>query len=116
NQPPYVKMTEVLGPSEAMLFIEEADPRSYNNGTWVINVNPGAGWVDPFAIFHGHVSTIGFVDGHAELHNWVDQGTIKAATDSANGISSFYWSGGTANNPDFRWVYQRYKHTKWTPL
>ena len=116
SQPPYTKMTSVNSPSEAMIFIEEADPRGYNNGTWVINVKPGPGWVDPFAIFHGTVSTIGFADGHAELHSWGDEGTIKAATDSANGINSFYWSGGNASNPDFQWVYQRYKHTKWTPL
>jgi prepilin-type processing-associated H-X9-DG protein len=115
-QPPYKKMTSVLAPTEAMIFIEEADPRDYNNGTWVINVNPSPGWVDPFAVFHGNVSTIGFADGHAELHAWGDEATIKAATDSANGTQSFYWQGGNASNPDFQWVYQRYKHVKWAPL
>ena len=115
-QPPYKKLSEVPSASEAMLFLEEADPRGFNRGTWVINVAPSPGWVDPFAVFHGNVSTIGFADGHAENHSWVEPTTIKAAKDSANGISSFYWSGGTAENRDFVWVYQRYKHMKWEPL
>src|SRR3954471_3349504 len=41
-------------PSGTAVFIEEADSRSYNNGTWVMNMT---GWVDTFAIFHGNWST-----------------------------------------------------------
>ena len=115
-QTPYKKMTAVLGPTEAMVFLEEADPRNYNLGTWVIDVDPGAGWVDPFAIFHGSTSTLGFADGHAEAHKWLESTTLKAATASANGTSSFNWSGGNNKNRDFQWVYQRYKHAKWAPL
>lgn len=115
-QPVYTKMTAVHNPAEAMVFIEEADPRNYNLGTWVINVAPQPGWVDPFAVFHGKVSTLSFADGHAESHSWIEASTIKAARDSSNGIQSFYWSGGNNRNRDFQWVYQRYKHTKWAPL
>jgi prepilin-type processing-associated H-X9-DG protein len=74
------------------------------------------GWIDPFAIFHGNVSTIGFADGHAELHKWVEATTIKAATDSANGRQAFNWAGGGSKNRDFRWVYDRYKHLAWKAL
>ena len=116
DQPPYTKMSTVIGAAEAMIFLEEADPRGYNLGTWVIDVKPSPGWVDPFAIFHGDVSTIAFADGHAESHTWRDKNVIKAARDSSKGINSFYWAGGNANNGDFRWIYQRYKHQKWTPL
>jgi prepilin-type N-terminal cleavage/methylation domain-containing protein/prepilin-type processing-associated H-X9-DG protein len=112
----YTKLTTVRSASEAMVFIEESDPRDFNRGTWVIDVDPSPGWVDPFAIFHGRTSTFAFADGHAETHSWVVPSTIKAATDSANGISSFYWAGGNNKNVDFQWVYQRYKHQKWAPL
>jgi len=115
-QPPYDKLVQIEAPSEAMFFLEESDPRGRNLGTWVIDVKPSAGWVDPFAIFHGHNSTISFADGHAESHAWKDAGVIKAATMSAHGVSSFNWAGGNAKNPDFQWVYQRYKHKKWAPL
>jgi prepilin-type N-terminal cleavage/methylation domain-containing protein/prepilin-type processing-associated H-X9-DG protein len=115
-QPWFTKLTAVMDPAEAMVFIEEADPRGYNNGTWVINVHPSPGWVDPFAIFHGDVSSFSFADGHAEMRKWVEGSTIKAATDSARGVQSFYWSGGNRNNRDFQWVYQRYKHQNWETL
>ena len=116
NQPPYVKLSSVKAAADAMSFLEEADPRGNNKGTWVIDVKPAPGWVDPFAIFHGNVSTIAFADGHAEGHTWRDPKVIKAAKDSSAGISSFYWAGGNANNVDFQWIYQRYKHQKWSPL
>jgi len=116
-QTPYRKLTTVLDPAEAMIFIEESDPRGNNLGTWVIDVQPSPGWVDPFAIFHGVVSTLAFADGHAELHRWLVPTTIRAARDAANGNSSiFNWAGGNAKNVDFQWVHRRYKHTKYAPL
>jgi prepilin-type N-terminal cleavage/methylation domain-containing protein len=111
----FTKLSGILQPSESFVFVEEADPRSYNNGTWVINVNP-SGWVDPFAIFHGNWSTFSFADNHAEGHKWIDGATIKAARDSANGINSFYWVGAGLKNPDFLWVYDRYRYLNWQPL
>jgi prepilin-type N-terminal cleavage/methylation domain-containing protein/prepilin-type processing-associated H-X9-DG protein len=115
-QPVFEKIDNVITPSEAMAFLEEADPRGFNRGTWVIDVAPSPGWVDPFAVFHGDTSTISFADGHAETKRWLEPSTVKAATDSANGIASFSWAGGNNRNRDFRWVYQRYKHRKWAPL
>ncbi len=115
-QPFYEKLSTVESASEAMVFLEEADPRGNNKGTWVIDVKPAPGWVDPFAIFHGNVSTISFADAHAESHTWREAGVIKAAKSSSEGKESFYWAGGNTKNPDFQWIYQRYKHKKWTPL
>jgi len=115
-QPPYEKLSTVESTSEAMMYVEESDPRGNNKGTWVIDVKPAPGWVDPFAVFHGNVSTISFADGHAESHTWRDAGVLKAAKDSSAGKESFYWAGGNIKNPDFNWIYQRYKHRKWAPL
>jgi len=113
GQKPYKKFGSVRLPSNAMVFIEEADPRGYNNGTWVMD---NTGWVDPFAIFHGTVSTFSFADGHAESHKWTDAQTIKAARDSANGQSSFYWPGGVKSNRDFAWAWEHYLFEDWKPL
>jgi prepilin-type N-terminal cleavage/methylation domain-containing protein/prepilin-type processing-associated H-X9-DG protein len=112
---PFRKESHINEPAMSMMFVEEADPRSYNNGTWVIDVQP-PGWVDPFAVFHGNWSTFGFADGHAEGRKWTDANTLRAARDSANGRSSFFWQGGNSRNPDFVWVYERYKHPRWVPL
>ena len=113
GQVPYTRMAAVTAPSLTAAFVEEADPRGYNNGTWVME---SGGWVDPFAIFHGSVSTISFVDGHAEGHKWLDANTIKAARDSSNGIFSFFWAGGNKSNPDFAWMWEKYRFQTWRPL
>jgi prepilin-type processing-associated H-X9-DG protein len=115
NIRPFLKEADIAEPSNSMVFVEEADPRDYNNGTWVIDVSP-PGWVDPFAVFHGDVSTFAFADGHSETKRWVDGNTIKAARDSSAGRSSFFWTGGNGKNVDFRWVYDRYRHMGWKPL
>jgi hypothetical protein len=116
TQKAFLKDTQILTPTMAMVFIEEADSRDYNRGTWAFNNSP-PGWVDPFAVFHGEVSSISFADGHSESHKWLESTTIKAARDSANGIDSFYWSAGNAlANRDLRWVYDRYRHLAWKPL
>jgi len=49
-------------------------------------------------------------------HRWIEARTIKAAKDSAVGISSFNWAGGGPNNPDFRWVWNNYRHRNWKEL
>jgi prepilin-type N-terminal cleavage/methylation domain-containing protein/prepilin-type processing-associated H-X9-DG protein len=113
GQKPYLKFSAVRPPNMAMVFLEEADPRGYNNGTWVMD---NTGWVDPFAIFHGTVSTFSFADGHVESHKWNDPQTIKAARDSANGQSSFYWPGGVKSNRDFFWAWDHYRFADWAPL
>jgi prepilin-type N-terminal cleavage/methylation domain-containing protein/prepilin-type processing-associated H-X9-DG protein len=117
-QQPYEKLASVPHQSEAMVFVEEGSGYDvgYNRGAWWLFWKPNPGWVDALAAFHGDVSTFSFADGHAETHKWLDPGVIQAARDGAAGRSSFYWSGGNASNPDFRWVRQRYKFRQWTPL
>ena len=119
GQVPFFKDSQIITPTLTMVFLEEADPRSYNLGTWAMDtglLGASLGWVDPFAVFHGNNSSFSFSDGHAESHKWIEASTIKAARDSANGVSSFFWSGGNGSNRDFRWVYDRYRHQAWKPL
>ncbi|MBI4326801.1 MAG: prepilin-type N-terminal cleavage/methylation domain-containing protein [Chloroflexi bacterium] len=111
----FTKMSQIPQPANSFLFIEEADSRDYNVGTWVFNTSP-PGWVDVFAIFHGAWSTFGYSDGHAAGHKWTDAKTIKAAQDAATGRNSLYWQGGDKNNPDFVWVWNGYRHPNWQPL
>lgn len=114
---PYKKASSVHEPANSLVFVEETDPRGYNIGTWAIWVTPPR-WVDPFAIFHGNWSTFSFVDGHAEGHRWKDARLIEAAKKAgetgANNI--FDWPGGGPQNPDFRWVYERFRFVNWKPL
>ena len=72
--------------------------------------------VDPFAIFHGKISSISYADGHPEAHSWVRQSSSNRYR-FGEWEGEFLLGGGNANNRDFAWVYQRaYKHRNWTSL
>ncbi|MBN1817577.1 MAG: prepilin-type N-terminal cleavage/methylation domain-containing protein [Sedimentisphaerales bacterium] len=77
---PHVNMATLKSPGSKYVFVEEADGRGDNAGSWVIHPK-SRGWVDPFAIWHNERSTLGFGDGHAEKHDWVDQSTIDMSED-----------------------------------
>jgi len=111
--PSILKLSDVPEPTLAMAFMEEADSRDYNLGTWVINATTH-GWVDPVAIFHGGSSTIGFADGHAESHKWLEPTTVQAAAAAQSGTDTpFYWAKKTPVDRDFVWIEPRYKYKGW---
>ena len=120
NQIPYVLLSAVTPPSLAFVFVEEADPRGYNEGTWVVNRSTGAadsGWVDNFAIFHGVVSTFAFADGHVVGHAWKNPKLIAAEQEVAQGnFSGYYAPGGDPNDPDYAWIWFGYRFENWLPL
>ncbi|MCK5128174.1 MAG: type II secretion system protein [candidate division Zixibacteria bacterium] len=68
--------SQIRQPSSKYVFVEEMDGRGCNAGSWVINPK-SKGWVDPMGIWHGDSSTLGFADGHAELHKWREDSTVK---------------------------------------
>ncbi|MEN9574405.1 MAG: hypothetical protein RL514_2260 [Verrucomicrobiota bacterium] len=118
SQTAFLRMVEVNEPSGSLVFLEESDPRGYNWGTWVMNCQPDAvSWVDPFAVYHAAASSLGFADGHAEMHRWQDAGVIAAATASGNGTPSFGWGLGPSgtNNVDLVWMHRHYRHRGWLP-
>ncbi|HJO10310.1 MAG TPA: prepilin-type N-terminal cleavage/methylation domain-containing protein [Verrucomicrobiota bacterium] len=114
SQPYFTKVNEIRQPAMSMVFVEEQDQRSENKGTWVINVPTG--WVDPFAVAHGNDSSFSFADGHSENHKFTDPQTLKNSKAQSEGKGQFYWQGGTAKNPDFRWVHRHYRHKKYKPI
>jgi len=77
---------EITSPGTRYVFVESAEERNWNmsgwfslgapewtgNGTW--------GWWGPMAVNHGDSSTLGFVDGHAELRKWRDNYTRERVT------------------------------------
>ncbi len=121
EQLPYVKLTDVTPPSLAFVFIEEADPRGYNEGTWVCDRSTSggdSGWVDNFAIFHGIVTTFGFADGHVIDRAWQNRQLITYAQQIGEGIlgQTFYAPGGETTDPDYVWVWNGYRLKNWLPL
>ena len=45
------RYSEIHEPATKYVFVEEADPRGWNQGSWVLNPRGGT-WVDPLAIWH----------------------------------------------------------------
>jgi prepilin-type N-terminal cleavage/methylation domain-containing protein len=71
------RYSQILQPALKYVFVEEADPRGTNKGSWVLNAKTKT-WVDPLAIWHSRArSSLGYADGHAETRCWLDSSTIE---------------------------------------
>jgi prepilin-type N-terminal cleavage/methylation domain-containing protein/prepilin-type processing-associated H-X9-DG protein len=67
--------TQIKHPTTKYVFVEEMDTRGLNMGSWQMNPKNRT-WTDPLAMWHNKKSTIGFADGHAEMHTWEDKSFI----------------------------------------
>jgi prepilin-type N-terminal cleavage/methylation domain-containing protein/prepilin-type processing-associated H-X9-DG protein len=109
----YTRMALMLSPSQTFTFLEQADQRGYNIGTWVIQWNVVAGsfgWNDPVAMYHGNVSTCAFADGHAEHHKWSDPIIIQAGNLAASGRDgTALMARGPYSGPDWQYVHDHYR-------
>jgi len=84
---PHTKYSTIKKPAQKMVFVAEAGDREWNKGSWVLHPK-SKGWVDPFAIWHTKSrSTLGYADGHAEMHRWKSKGLVD-------------WCASVWNNPD----------------
>jgi len=71
------KYTDLKKPAQTYIFVEEIDPRGFNIGSWQMNPSKTSPtWVDPVAMWHNKQSTLGYADGHAEMHRWMDPSFI----------------------------------------
>ncbi len=110
---PVKKQTGIVQPARMYVFVEEADSRGYNRGTWVMNI-VSRNWVDPMAIFHNVKGTLGFADGHAELHKWLEKSTVDAGRAAAEGKDTpFYWQKLTPRDRDYEYMEQGYLYEGW---
>lgn len=71
------KISEIRNPLSKVVFVEEQGAE-FNWNNWALLLEDYR-WTDPLAIWHNKQSTLGFADGHAEVHRWVDVRTIEMA-------------------------------------
>lgn len=115
----YTKLSSVTASSMTFAFMETADWRGFNDGTW-LEYWSGAGtssqgiaqWYDPPAMYHGDVSTVAFCDGHAESHKWTDASIVAAGKRAASGVPTATFSG-PGSGMDYDYVYQHYRYPGW---
>jgi prepilin-type N-terminal cleavage/methylation domain-containing protein/prepilin-type processing-associated H-X9-DG protein len=109
-----LKLASVPNPATGFVFVEEADSRTYNLGTWAFNPGPTAAacnWVDTPACFHLNASTFNFADGHVELHTWLEPTTIAAGWAASRGQQNpFYWTRHQPVDRDINWVIPRFQY------
>jgi prepilin-type N-terminal cleavage/methylation domain-containing protein/prepilin-type processing-associated H-X9-DG protein len=87
----YTKATiysQIKQPSMKYVLVEEADTRGINMGSWQMNPRNRT-WVDPVSMWHSKKTTLGFADGHAEMHPWEDQYFIDWNLKAMYGEPSF---------------------------
>ena len=69
------KYGDIKNPSLKYVFLEDIDPRGSNVGSWQFHFRPLA-WIDPVAMWHKEQTTMGYADGHSEMHRWTDKSLI----------------------------------------
>lgn len=73
---PARKYTEIKNPATKYVFVEDIDPRGEDLiGSWQIYVGH-VQWIDPLAMWHKRRTTLGYADGHSEMHKWHDKSFI----------------------------------------
>lgn len=112
------KRASITRPSEKFVWIEGADMRGENIGSWAM-ANYGtaaanftdARLQDSPAAFHITSACFNFVDGHAESHKWLDGATVAFANDTTQTKDSggpTLTAANYAGNPDLQWLGSHY--------
>jgi prepilin-type processing-associated H-X9-DG protein len=104
---PHVSTATIQNPAGKCVFVEEAEGRGDNAGSWVMYPR-SRGWVDPFAVWHNQRSTLGFADGHAEIHPWIDKSTI----DMSKNQTFFQSLYPTDSGMDLAYMIQVYPYSR----
>jgi prepilin-type N-terminal cleavage/methylation domain-containing protein len=116
------KRVQIKHPSDRFIWIEGADMRGENVGSWnmdnygtAANNFDDAKFQDSPAAFHVKCASFNFADGHAESHVWLLGGTLAFANDttldkdsggaSQNAANAYV---GTSKNLDLQWIGSHY--------
>jgi len=101
----YEREAQMVHPSALFVFIHE-DPNTIDDGTIAIDLSPGTtnSWSNSntAAALHGGSTSIGFADGHAELHRW--RGVMKS-TGPIRGVTTV--NTAVRPNLDANWLKER---------
>jgi prepilin-type processing-associated H-X9-DG protein len=99
-------------PSKLWLLLDE-NPDSINDAALAFQMPTGAhgantGWIDCPSKLHGGACGFGFVDGHAEMHAWINPRGLPNTTYSGpGGDPTSLPRTDIDNNPDVWWVAAR---------
>ena len=110
------KYSDVRNPSQTFVFLEDADWRGCNVGTYVVQWKLGPPqtftWVDPPAQYHVNQGNMALADGHGERHRWFDGRVITAGRNAAQGQNTANFVGPTSG-PDYDYIRDNYRFPGW---
>ena len=118
----YSIRTQIKQPAERFVWVEGADMRGENVGSWQMlntssygtaaNAFTDAKFGDSPAAFHVTSACFNFADGHAESHRWLSAATIDFAADTTkgkeNGVGGSQAKANFRGNPDLQWIGSHY--------
>jgi prepilin-type N-terminal cleavage/methylation domain-containing protein len=93
----FTKWTQIRNPSGKYVFLEDADSRGFNLGSFYMDPQTPA-WITFMGKWHFEKSVMGFADGHSEAHKWKDKRTLEF-----EGV----WNGDSGEqpgNPDLEYM------------
>jgi hypothetical protein len=74
------KASQLRNPSRIYVTLEEDEgTNAHNWGSWILDKDGDSFW-DPISIWHKKSSTLGFADGHADLHLWKEKSTWQVSS------------------------------------
>jgi prepilin-type N-terminal cleavage/methylation domain-containing protein len=98
------RIVNIPFPTTKVVFLEESDPRGVNMNSWVMYLDRER-WVDPVTVWHRDASTLGFADGHAEVHSWQSRQTIEMSENQE-------FDTDCPGNPDWAYLADAWVNTK----
>lgn len=94
------RISDVAHPSRIFTFTDE-HPDSINDGYIIINPDTKSEWGnDLVGSYHDKSDGLGFVDGHAEIHRWVEGTTSPPVRETEHGT----YAGTTPVDADILWM------------
>ena len=102
-----VKYSQIKNPSIKYVFVEDADPRAWSKGSWVVPPE-GDSWYDPLCVWHNNRSALGFSDVHVEMHRWQDKRTLEIAELAEMGKNGAF-NASHPGSVDLKYMQERYQ-------
>jgi prepilin-type N-terminal cleavage/methylation domain-containing protein/prepilin-type processing-associated H-X9-DG protein len=107
---PLLKRSQILHHSARFLWVEGADMRGENVGSWNMRIGAAPDFSDARlgdspADFHNGQAAFNFADGHVETHKWVAAATISYARNTSTTKDSNPPGSSTA---DTQWLGERF--------
>lgn len=107
------KESAIIAPAKQWIFIEDSDTRGWNIGSWMLEPTAPSS-IDNLPIFHNNKGTLGFADGHAVMHKWLDGVTITQGRKAAGG-QQIVFGAGIIGPRDLKYLAAGYIYKGWPP-